>query len=336
MRTAQEQKELDETRESLERMQGFDVSTLPREADLGKQLNFQEAVEPAQQLIALYKRLSIAALEDFPLSILGQIKGQANSDYNLLKQILEFNSSQSNPQDSRRNLIQRLVNEYPTAFNSLHPFISYSLHRSADFQRLDQEARATLQGIEDKAKGQTEELAKARDEAKRILEEIRNVAAEQGVGQQAIYFRDASKEHADEATKWQKRTIWVGVVLAFYALGTLFLHKWPFLKPETVYETAQLAVSKMLVFAVISYMLYLCAKNFLSHKHNAIVNKHRQNALLTYTALVEAAGNTPNREVILNHAAACIFSPQSTGYVGDSGPLAPSAKSVVELFTAGK
>jgi hypothetical protein len=80
-------------------------------------------------------------------------------------------------------------------------------------------------------------------------------------------------------------------------------------------------------------MLYLCAKNFISHKHNAIINRHRQNALLTYTALVEAAGDTPNREVILVQAAACIFSPQGTGYTSESIPPPPGAQSVIEFFT---
>ena len=56
---------------------------------------------------------------------------------------------------------------------------------------------------------------------------------------------------------------------------------------------------------------FLFAKVFISHKHNAIVNRHRQNALLTYKALVEAAGDTPNREVIFVQAAACIFNPKA-------------------------
>jgi hypothetical protein len=61
-------------------------------------------------------------------------------------------------------------------------------------------------------------------------------------------------------------------------------------------------------------MLLLCARNFLSHKHNAIVNRHRQNALLTFNALVKAAGSEDRSDVILTYAAACIFSPQETGY----------------------
>lgn len=77
-------------------------------------------------------------------------------------------------------------------FQQLHPFISYSLHRSADFQRLDTEARATLQSIEDKARIVTEALAgQYETEAQRVLDEIRNVAAEEGVSQQATHFRQS-------------------------------------------------------------------------------------------------------------------------------------------------
>jgi len=85
------------------------------------------------------------------------------------------------------------------------------------------------------------------------------------------------------------------------------------------------------VFAVLSFMLYLSARSFLSHKHNAVVNRHRQNALLTYRALADAAAADQNREVILTHAAACIFSPQPTGYSNDGGDAA-KVSSVVEVF----
>ena len=128
-------------------------------------------------------------------------------------------------------------------------------------------------------------------------------------------------------------TIKVAIGLAVYAILTLFIHKIPWLTPKSIYETVQMAISKILIFAVISYVLYLSARNFLSHKHNAIINKHRQNALMTYRALVEAAGNTPNRELILNHAAACIFTPQGTGYSTDSAAQTTLATSVIELLT---
>ncbi len=117
-----------------------------------------------------------------------------------------------------------------------------------------------------------------------------------------------------------------------YAIASLFIHKIPILTPDTMYVSIQLAISKTLIFAVISYMLYLCARNFLANKHNAIVNKHRQNALMTYTAIMNAAKDIDQKEIVLTHAASCIFGPQNTGYSRADGSGAPSAKSVVELL----
>ena len=79
-------------------------------------------------------------------------------------------------------------------------------------------------------------------------------------------------------------------------------------------------------------MLFLCARNFLSHKHNAIVNKHRQNALLTFNALVDAAKSEDRRDVVLTYAASCIFSPQDTGYAKSSGGV--SAEAPLNLIQA--
>ncbi len=77
--------------------------------------------------------------------------------------------------------IDNIIGAYQPAFVELHPLISYSLHRSADFQRLDREARATLQSIEDRANEFTAQMTSYEQDARRVLEEIRNVAAEEGV-----------------------------------------------------------------------------------------------------------------------------------------------------------
>ena len=81
-------------------------------------------------------------------------------------------------------------------------------------------------------------------------------------------------------------------------------------------------------------MLFLSSKNFLSHKHNAIVNKHRQNALMTYTALTDSAASDESKDIVLNHASSCIFSPQDTGYIKheNSSNNTAGSRSVVELI----
>ncbi|MFK8397312.1 hypothetical protein M2D07_002260 [Pseudomonas sp. BGr12] len=322
----------EETKSSLDRIQNFDTSKLPRTSDLGIRLSFESVVEPAKLLVDLFKRLSPAALEDFPDNILNSIRDQTNNVYNLFDQILEFDPDQSNPVGIRDQLITNIKATYQPTFQSLHPYISYSLHRSADFQRLDATARATLQSIEDKAEKISDSLAGYENDAKIALGEIRRVAAEEGITKQAAHFNSEFKHHSDEADKWQGYAVKLAIALGVFATLSLFIHKIPFLKPENMYDAVQLSISKFLIFFVIAYMLFLSAKNFLNHKHNAIVNKHRQNALMTHTALVEASGNEGVRDAVLIQAASCIFSPQATGYTTGDSDIS-NQKSIVEILS---
>ncbi len=327
----QEETKRAEAKESLERMQTFNTKDLPREKELGTTLNFKGAVEPAKRLIDLYKRISVNVLVDFPQSVLQQLWTQANTDHTRLTDILQFEGGQT--VDARDALIGKLDTAYQSCFTILYPFISYSISKTVDFQRLEADGRATIQSIQDNVKKITGELKEAQTEAGKILADIREAAAEHGVSQQAVYFKQAAEKHEDQAGKWLTGTIWLAVVMTLYAVASLFIHKIPFLKPDTTAVSIQLAISKALIFAVISYMLYMCVRNFLANRHNVVVNKHRQNALMTYTAIMDAAKDIEQKEVVLSQAASCIFAPQSTGYSRVEGSGAPSAKSVVELLT---
>lgn len=320
-------------RESLIRMQEFDVTKLPREDELGIKFRFTSAVEPAKRLVDLFSRLPESVLEDFGQTQLNEITKQADACYNLFTQVLDFNETQNNALATRDSLIKQIEDAYQNALNVLLPLVGYSLYKTADFQRLEVEARAALQGIKDETNKITSELEKQKTDANTVLDEIRNVAAEQGVTQQAIYFKEEADSNETKATEWRALTVWIAVGLGVFAIASLFVHKIPILDPGDAYDTIQLAISKILIFAVISYMLFLSARNFMSHKHNATVNRHRQNALMTYKSLVEAAGDKQQAsDAILIHAAACIYSPQPTGYT-NSGAENQNAKSVVELLS---
>lgn len=318
---------------SLKRMQEFDPKNLIRETDLGTAKAFHGVVEPAQRLIDLYRRLSPVALQDFPDGQLNQVKSRANADYQLFQQIAQFDVDKTTA--DRDALVTAVVNAYEPSFSALHPLIAYSLHRAADFQRLDSEARATLQSINDHAANLTTELEAAQAEANRILAEVRATAAEAGVSQQAFHFKEAADTHETDASTWRTTTNRLAWATGLYAFASLFFHQIPWLNPANAYDAAQIAVSKVLVFAVLSFLLILSARNFLAHKHNSVVNRHRQQALQTYQALVDAAMDSANRDIVLNQAASCIFGPQPTGYSANAPSTAPSAKSVVEFLSAG-
>jgi len=316
---------LEEAKESLARMQCFDPDSLARDSDLGARFSLSSAVEPAKKLIRLYKQLGITALDDFPEEILDQIKKQSDADFNRFNQLLEFApDEQPNPAQVKDQLVAHIDGAYRVAFQNLYMPIAYGASKSIDFQRMENEARASLQSVTDQAGEITDQLGKHQEQAEQILRDVRKVAAEQGVSQQAIYFKDEASEHKTLAETWQGYTIKLAICVGIYAVATLFLHKIPYFSPATSYDSIQLVASKLLIFFVLTYMLLLAAKNFLNHKHNEIVNKHRQNALMTFKALVDAAKAEESRDIVLAHAASCIFSPQDTGYTkyhgGDSGP----------------
>lgn len=325
-------KPLEEAKNSVQRIQEFDPETLPREDDLGRQLSFRDAVAPARRIIGLYRQLSLETLSDFGDQQLGQLKNQADADYNRFNEVMSFDVTPENATGRRDQLITQIKGAYQQTFNVLHPLIAYGMTRAVDFQTMENEARAMIQSVQDQASVITESLEGNQKQAEQILDDIRKVAAEQGVSQQSIYFKEESERHERLADEWRDRTKKVAWLLGGYSVLAIFLHKIPWLTPTDVYQSAQLITGKILVFAVIAYMLILFARNFLSHEHNAIVNKHRQNALMTFTALVDAAKEEDHSDIVLLHAAQCIFSPQETGYAKQDGSKGGLPFSPIEIL----
>ena len=230
----------------------------------------------------------------------------------------------------RASFLEQLHKDYTNIFSHLQPTIAYSAQRVTDFGRLEKEADLAIEAIQNKTGDLVGRIEKAEGDVNTMLENARLAAGELGVSQQAIHFDTSVKKYNVEADKWHERLLITGAVLGVYAISTLFFHNIPWLQSA---DPFQLAISKVLIFAVISTYLFVCIRNYTSHKHNAVVDAHRQNALLTYKALVDAAGETPNSEVILVHAAACIFGPQGTGYTKDHVIGQSGVQQAVELFT---
>ena len=329
------EKTYDTCREALERVQTFDPETLGRVDDLGRQMNFAEAVRPAEAIIAIYKRIPMSALPDFTDGQLNAILTQANADYNVFKQILDFNAASGDAVATRTNILNNIKVRRDQLFDALWQYVAYGVARITDTTLLETQARATIQGIEDQAAKLTDQLNKAKSDADAALSAIRAVASEQGVSQQAIYFKDEAQAQETLADKWLTYTYRFAAALGAFAILSLFLHKFEWIKPTSNGEMFQLITSKVLIFTVLGYMLIMAARNYTTHKHNAVVNRHRQNALLTYRALVTAADDTGTQDIVLAHAASCIFSPQETGFAHGKGDTSTGSRSILELLTKG-
>ena len=223
---------LQSTREALDRVQQFDVATLSRKDDLGKQMNFSEAVAPAQSIVDIFKRIPLTALDDFSDTQLKVISKQAQADFNVFKQVLDFNATAGDAANTRTSIINNLKARRDQLFEQLWQFVAYGVARITDTSLLETQARATIQSIKDQSEKLTAQLQASKSEADQALAEIRAVAAEQGVSQQASYFKVEAENQETLATTWLRTTyLFAGAVGAFAVLS-LFMHKIDWIRPN--------------------------------------------------------------------------------------------------------
>lgn len=304
-----------EASESLKRVRDFDADSLVRLEELGQKFSFKDAVEPANRLKSVFMKLPIEVLEQFPKNELDQIKAQADNVFNLFEQILDFDPAVADASATRDTLIRQVKDQYQPVFSKLFPFISFAVARTVDFGELAANGRAAVQNVRDEASKVMDELKETSTTATAVLDEVRSAAAEQGVTQQARYFAEQADSHDGAATKWLRASSIAGFVAASYAIFTLFFPQFAYFKANTPAEAIQLTASKILIFVVLGYSLLQCVKNYSAHRHNSVTNRHRQNALLTYTTLAEAGRTSEARDTVLQHAAAAIYAPNDSGYV---------------------
>ena len=75
-------------------------------------------------------------------------------------------------------------------------------------------------------------------------------------------------------------------------------------------------LTKGFFLSLIYLLLHRCIKNYTAEKHLETVNRHRQNALDTFDAFVDAAeGDRETRDAVLLAATNCIFDANQSGYL---------------------
>lgn len=322
---------LEETRESLTRVQKFNVDSLPRREELGAKFAFEDAVEPAKKLIELFKKLPSVALDEYPDAQLTIIKTQADQIFKQFDDIKTFDETTADATTRKSTLIKNISNSHDNVFKNLFPLISYAVARTVDFNKLEEQGRAAVQSISDRTDTVVKGLEEAQNKAEIAINEIKTAAAEQGVSQQAAYFKIEADTENQNAEIWKNNTLWWALGLGVFGVSSLFLHKIPYFSPNNLSEGITLTASKLVMFAVLIYMMALSAKNFLSHKHNATVNRHRQNGLQTFQVLVSAGTTGATQDIILSHAAASIFAPQETGYTKQSSNQSHNTTGMIEM-----
>ena len=248
---------------------------------------------------------------------LKELSDKANQALSDFESISNFSIQQypNNTINSRDSLVNKVRDQYDNYYATITPHIAYIQKKGVDFRALEQQARDAIKDIEATRQQQHEMQRKMQTEAEEILETIRRAAAEAGVSQHAIYFKDEASSHSKIAKVWLGATILIGMIGLAFALYSINFYS----KAETVLsinQSIQLAVAKIVAFSILYYCLIWASRNYRAHRHNYVVNKHRQNALSTFQAFVNATEDDTTKNAVLIRSTEAIFSPGITGYLG--------------------
>lgn len=303
---------------SIEYIQNFDPTSIIRLKDLGLILSFESAVPILNRTIELYRRIPISQLDIVSSYVIKNLYNRSEQFKTIIKSISDFSPKNGDQVSDRDNLIDQLSDFYDGSFNEFYSLIGYFSGQRNDMAEHERKAKILLNEIDTNSSIYAEKLSNLEKEAQLILEQTKKLAAEQGVSQKAVYFKNEAIIHNLGAKKWAIFTFVSAFIFAIFAFLSMFLHKLPIFASNSSYDIVQLAISKVLIFGLLGYLVSLSARNFMSHKHNEVLNKHRQNSLLTFQSFADATRGGELQNVILNHAASCIFSPQETGYTKPS------------------
>lgn len=315
---SEEISQIQKTKEAVQKLLNFNVQEQISHEDQGSSFNLTKAILPTERVINLFAIIPVDKLDILPDNKLQLIETQANNLWAQLQQMVEYDPTTppegQNATDYRDRLINQVIDSYTKYFEQLFPIISFLSLQNLDFPQLETQAQRILKSVQDSADAAQERLNEKDDEASETLEAIKKSAAEVGVSKEAIHFSQAADKHSKDAKIWLERTLLAAGVLGLIGVLFLVMSYLPFFRPEDLFQAIQQVVAKLIIVGVSVTLLLVCVRNYSTNKHNEVVNRHRQHSLLTFQTLTKAATGLGQHDIVLANAAACIYSPQDTGF----------------------
>lgn len=318
---------------TLDDLAKIEPESLVRADELGRALSFESGLDVFRRVLGLFKDLRDCNLDNLPFEALSVLTNQAEIARSTFKEIKAFTVQQyaSNPTQARDQLIARLRDNWNTYFSTVTPYVSYAVRRGTDFDALEREARGALTLVKSIGTDAQTQSDKILAEMRGALEKVRQAAAEAGVAQHAIHFKQ-------EADLNRRQSLWWMIAAAVFGAGTIIyaiyslefqLHAVALNVPPG--RLVALTISRLIVISILSTGIVFCVRNYSANRHNLVINRHRQNALSTFETFVKASTDNQTKDSVLLQATRSIFMPQPSGYLKGEGET-PQANQIIEIM----
>lgn len=208
--------------ESLDTIAQVTPESLVRTDALGTALGFADGVDTFRRTLALFAGLRESSLDNVPINVLQQLKQSADQALQTFDQIKNFDpAGQSNPAAVRDGLINQVAEQYKQFFQNVASVVAYSVRKGTDFERLESEARTALEEINRVGSDMVRQREEILGETKATLEQVKRAAAQVGVAQHAVHFKEAAADHLRRSKRWLIATVALGAAPVGYGFWSL-------------------------------------------------------------------------------------------------------------------
>jgi len=281
-----------------------DAEKLKR-SDLGP-LSFDAYSDTVTRTIGLYRSLLDCDLSNVSYAKLSEITSAGNAAIAILENIRLFEVTQQNPAAERQSIIQRLVDQWEVDFAAVTPVLAYATKSSADFQRLEREARGALSEL-NTSKGTFQEQTNGiLERMNTALVQVQDSAKKAGVSKHTVHFKQEAKTAKYIALAWLSVAVILGAAILLYVTCHVEPNLAALVNPTAI-ELVKESIPRLLVVFVLSFGMIWAAKNVSASTHNFVVNRHRQNALASFETFVEGASGKEVKDAVLIQATSAIF-----------------------------
>jgi hypothetical protein len=284
--------------------------------DLGRELNFLDGRSYFDRTLKIFRELAEVNLDAVPFSQLQNLTNIAQQTLQQFNVVRGFTIQQyaQNPVEARTDIVNKIQSHYDKVFNAVAPIVSYYAKNKEGVDHLEEKAQTAVEHLNEIISEQEKSRTSMLADIESTLEKVKRAAQEAGVAQHAVHFKQEAEDHKKAADKWLVTTgILIAITLGLGYLSLSYLiEKLPTLN---LTQSIQLTVAKIVVFSLLFTAIVWSGRIYRAHRHNYVVNKHRQNALSTFETFVKAANDEQTKSAVLLQTTNCIFSPQHTGYI---------------------
>lgn len=183
--------------------------------------------------------------------------------------------------------------------------------------KLSEAERAGQELIRIQADGQSrithqeEQYEILRTKMREQTKEVEELMDRLGVASYAERFQKESNQWDKSSKIWLVATLVSGIALliAAYCFGS------PPANIKELHVALTWGSNRLVTLSIFSIAIFVCLRNYAACRHNCIVNRHRQNALLTFDVFNKGTSDDETKKAILLQSMQAIFAPQPTGYL---------------------